>query len=509
MKGAWSVALSAVCVWLPAQQGSPTQPAPANQELPDVADERDLDEPGAEVAARVLAGGRFETSRYRRTADGVLEFDYIADIGGAHDGAPRWQPLCGEELDFGLRSTDLLGFAALLYHGPDDLLAMTDAAFHLERCGYETSDVALRQLLPSPLPDAPAARRAAVLDRMVAIDLLRRRGCRNARGELLGLAGADQPPLLRQRARLALATLDGRPGEPGVERQRLAAGALRVPEAFDACLVVDHARLPDLGWLARGLPRLYREQLAGIVGKFGRPTTAAMRNGCQRRVDNAAELPFAFVHRFGQVRLDHSTLFVAMHPEAQPPIAFAWQAAGSFEPERFRDAKLPASMIRDGWADAALDVEAAHARGTFAKVAFADADQGRDRRLLGNGGAALRLSVPAASAVWQALDGAPGATEAVVEVTFAPTATAEVRLRGGEQAQAWRAFASRLDRPLAHTLQAALPGRDHETAYAGLIAALRAAEVSDDGDDVLARISLAGLTADDLLAMLRVAVVNP
>ncbi|MFN3244702.1 MAG: hypothetical protein ACE37K_24565 [Planctomycetota bacterium] len=368
MKGVLCVVAACACLAGQQEPTSPTQP-----QLPDVEDERLAEEPGAKVAERVRSGGRFETSRYRRTDEGVLEFDYIADIGGSHTGSPRWVPLCGDEFDFGLGNTDLLGFVTLLYHGPHELLAMTDGAFHLERCGYDPSDFGLRQMLPTPLPSDPVARRVAILDRMVAIDVLLRRGCRNARPELTALAKGDQPEALRERARRALVALDDRAAPVPIPRRRLAAVDLRVPKAYDLSLVVDHARLPDLSWLAAGRRQLSCEQISGMLETFGRPTTAAMRNGCQRVIDSAAELPFALTERFGDVRIDHSALFFLAGSNEQRPFDIAWQAVGSFEPERYRDAQLPATVRGDAWQDGKLDVTAEAATGTLGKVAFADA----------------------------------------------------------------------------------------------------------------------------------------
>ncbi len=140
------------------------------------------EEKGAVVAARVRAGGRFEQSKWQRGENGALEMHFFADIGGSAPG--RFVPLLrpdGDWLD--LNNLGALGYLSLVCHGASDLVSMTDAEFHLVALGIGITNVELRQYLAVPAPSFEGPRgRAEMFDRMLAIDLLCRRDCKQAAG---------------------------------------------------------------------------------------------------------------------------------------------------------------------------------------------------------------------------------------------------------------------------------------------------------------------------------------
>ena len=140
--------------------------------------------------ARVRNGGWFAQIAYRRAPTGDLLAPAYNEAGGVDD--DRHESLLGEDLAAGLMRGGAMGYLALVCHGHRDLLAMTDGEFHLQAIGVPTSDADLRQFLARPMPAFDGlGGRAELLDRMVAIDLLARRQCRSAIGELTLLAQVD------------------------------------------------------------------------------------------------------------------------------------------------------------------------------------------------------------------------------------------------------------------------------------------------------------------------------
>lgn len=215
---------------------------------------------------------------------------------GGLDGA--FVPLLGENAEQGLRNCGVFGWLSLWCHGPDDLLAMTDAEYHLGAIGVGTSDVDLRQYLGVPTPSFADPRgRAELLDRMLAIDLLGRRGCKTASAELEGLAkneGLHEG--LRARAAAALAHFGGTPSP--IVRRRLDPTQVALPAHFDGYLVMEHARLPDLGWLTPLGRRVGALATARAVESAGGVITADQCNKAQRHIDVVSELPFGLAHTY-------------------------------------------------------------------------------------------------------------------------------------------------------------------------------------------------------------------
>lgn len=148
-------------------------------------------ESAAAVAERIRNGGWFETSRWRRGADGALEMHFFADV-GAEVAEDRFVPLLsknGEELDYD--NIGLIGNLALFCHGPGDLLGMTDAEFHLHALGIGTTDVELRQYLAVPPPPFEGERgRAELLDRLLAANFSTKGSAAFATVEIKGFTPA-------------------------------------------------------------------------------------------------------------------------------------------------------------------------------------------------------------------------------------------------------------------------------------------------------------------------------
>lgn len=390
---------------------------------------------------RIRAGELFGDVQYRRGADGRIE----VRVGDASDDPQNvpFAPLLSAEAGLApwLENCGIAGWLSLLCHGDGDLLAMTDAEWHLRAVGAGTSDVELRQALVVPFPAGPElAVRAQLLDRMLAIDVLRRRGCRQALGELQQVAAdAGAPAMLRARAQTAVASLRGEPLPP---RTRLDPTQLELPIAYDAALVIDHARLPDFTWWTAAGRRLGMLVTARTLDQVADPVSEAMLLQAQQISDQLCELPFAIVHEFGNARLDHSCLLVTVRADANLPVSALWQAAGAFEqPGLDRAVAAVAGAIADSpMAAAKLAIGAQ--RASFCS----DGSGGKPRpalarELLADTGAAIRLLVPASSRLWalMAMAKLPPATGGDLRVAFADECTIELRItaRDEDAAAAW------------------------------------------------------------------------
>ncbi len=145
-------------------------------------------------------------------------------------------------------------------------------------------------------------------------------------------------------------------------------------------------------------------------------------HGAQRMCDLAAEAPFWLAHRYGNARLDHSLITVNMQASGELPFALSWNAAGEFEPARWRNASLPASVIEGNpLLGGTLQVAAEY---LYASTDGREATPAPDlaAKLLRNDGAAIRAVVPANSRLWSQL--------AFLELP--PTAGCEVRVMFGD-----------------------------------------------------------------------------
>lgn len=414
-------------------------------------------EAASEVAARIRAGGWLEASKYRRGADGQLELLSTYHMGG--DGPGEFLPLLDAELS--LANVGLFGVLSLVCHGDGDLVAMTDAAFHFGALGIDGSDIGLRQFLAVPPPSFDGPRgRAELLDRLLAIDRLERRGVVGAVAELKGIAGnAALPAVLRGRAERAMRTLQGGTAAAGPQRARLDAAVVALPAAFDACLVVDHTRLPDLRWLAPLGRRTGALATAAALVDAGGTVSPAMCNGAQRMCDMPAEAPFWFALRYGNLQVDHSVVTISMKGDARAPVALTWNAVGAFEAEGWQSFALPEDVVRDkGFTKATGRLTAS----TF--YASTDGSKGKPRpelcdklTLLRDDGSALRIVLPANSKLWPAL----------AFLDTPPTEGGEIRFVFGDPA----------------VITFAVDGRDEDAAAAWVA---KGKELIEQGDAVFA-----------------------
>ncbi|MBK8098693.1 MAG: hypothetical protein IPK26_16395 [Planctomycetes bacterium] len=456
-----------------------------------------------DVVARVRSGGWLAQIVYRRAPTGDLLAPGYNDAGGIDD--DRYDPLLGEDLSTGLINAGALGYLALMCHGHRDLLAMTDGEFHLQAIGVPTSDVDLRQFLARPLPTFDGlGGRAQMLDRMVAIDLLTRRRCRAAVGELTLLAKNDGvPAMLRERASAAIPEVQGAPAP--IARARLDPEKLQLPVAFDGCLILDHARLPDLGWLTplgRRLGALITGTAMEAGGAGGNDDLA---RSAQRGCDLVSELPFGVVHRFGNARLDHSC-FVFTAKAGPVPFGFTWQAVGAFEHDLWQQARLPDdARANNPLLGGAMEVTA------DTVFAATDGNRGKPRPevaapMLLASNPALCAFIPANSKAWLALAFAklPPATGAEIRVEFGDPAviTLMVTARDEDAADAWvdkgRELLAQGKESLATEAGELL---EQAPDLRALLDAVWAAEFSVKEDNAFATIAIKGFTAARLRAI--------
>lgn len=405
------------------------------------------DRPGYEgpraLDERIRAGGWFEQAKYRRAEDGALQMWSCAHTGDAAQS--EWVSALGEGLGRGFGSCGALGWLSLFLHGGSGLLDMTDAEFHFGALGIDATDVGLRQFLAVPQPsfDGPHGR-AALLDRLLAIDVLSRRGVTTAVGELGMLARNDALPAeLRERANRALATLAGKPDT--LVRRRLAADSLHLPAAFDACVIVDHSRMPDMSWMTAAGRRIGAlVTAAAIAAADGGFVSPPQKNGAQMLCDVVSELPFAVVQQWGNARLDHSCLVVAAKADSEMQVALTLQAVGEFEHEQWQWMTFADGARDNPQLPGKLVVEAEH---VFAST---DGSKGMPRpalveklNLLRDTGEAIRVVVPANSKLWPALAAMqmPAGQGAELRITFGDPGVVVlmVETRDEEAAEAWAA----------------------------------------------------------------------
>lgn len=453
------------------------------------------------LATHVRDGGWFEASKFQRGDDGALQFHMFAHTGDPN--LAQWVPVFaidGERA--ALHNLGAMGLLALFCHGDGDLLAMTDSDFHFGALGVPTTDVDLRQRLAVGAVDFTGPKgRAELLDRLLIVDRLAARGVRSAVGELTMLAKDEgSPAVLRERAAAAVATLRGQPSPIG--RRRLDPQVVQLPAAFDGCVVVDHARLPDLRWLTACARRVGALVTAARVEAAGGSISPAMLNGAQRLCDMPAEAPFWLAMAFGNARLDHSLVTVSARADANLPVAIGWNAVGAFEPDGWAKAELPAGAARNNPLFGGTLAVAA-----TSLYASTDGSRGKPRpamaeKLLLDDGAAVKAIVPANSKLWPALAflQLPPAEGAELRVVFGEPAVLvlAVTARDEDAAEAWVVKGKELlaaAKPWAEQLPAAIAGLP-ETRL--LVDALLAASLGSKDDTAFATVEVRGFTAAKL-----------
>jgi hypothetical protein len=477
-------------------------------------------ETGAELMARVRNGGWLEASRYQRNAAGVLESWSFSHTTSADHG--EWLPLLGNDGDRVLHLENLgaFGYLALFCHGDGDLLAMTDVALHFGALGIGTTDVDLRQFLARPAPSFDGSLgRAELLDRLLAIDCLVQRRCRGALAELTMLAkDATIPAVLRDAAARALA---GRRGETAsITRLRLDPATIALPAAFDGCVLVDHARLPDMRWLTPLARRIGALITARVTEMAGGDVTPVALNGAQRYCDAPSVAPFWLAHQLGNARLDHSLVTVTARADPRMPMALTWNAVGAIEAERWAEAKLPDGAARNNpllggsltvaatSLYASTDGSAGKPRPAQAAKLLAANTSDDDTR---NDTAAVRAIVPANSKLWPVLVafGLPPANGGEVRMTFGDPATIviDVTARDEDAAEEWLAKGTALlAKSVAEIRAGAPPGMQENRDLHALLDAVAAAKCRVAERRLLATIEVRAFTSARLAALLEAVV---
>lgn len=454
----------------------------------------------AAVRARMDRGEDLLDLRYRRDAHGALE------VGLPDPGADTFIPVMrsgflphdDKALEAGLAVLFLLG------DGDAGLLGATDGERHLRRIGFDPTPVALRQLLLAPITSTnPELRRVAELDRIVAIDWLRRIGHRGVVAELIALAhDAHTPPMLAARAKAVLGSY-GR-GQP-IVRSRLALANVSLPTNADVHVVVDPTHFPDLQPLHGIARRMALESSYRVPRSLRAPTPDDLFFG-QYFVDAIGELPFEWVRRFGEVRIDHAIVSLALTAGVDGgwPFDHQIQAVGSWD------------VARVG-AELAATAEQRSDRPKFEQkdgvVTFASRDEtlvvtptsllARGKRMVGRSaelaaeliadGPAVRIVVPPMSKLWAAsLAGAlpAGGTRATFEVSFGEPRSKTfcrgvltVATRDEDAAERWAKWL-RGELASGATLRSQIDTPDTEDGVALLADVLKNAKVAVDGTNV-------------------------
>jgi hypothetical protein len=387
---------------------------------------------------RFAKTGRLVATQYQRAEDGVLEIWCLGDNGDASE--PSFHPivgrLTGTTRALHPENLGLLGLLALVCHGDADLLAMTDAEAHFAALGVAADDVGLRQLLAMPLTAASSSYRdAEVLDRLLAIDRLQHRRARGAVGELTALANdVTISAVLRERAKQALTALRGE--AVATARATLRAESLRLPPAFDACVVIDHAKLPDLRFLTKLSRVLGMNVTVEAITAANTEMPESSLLSAQRFSDAAGEAPFWCAHTHGNLRIDQSCIVINANTSGigDKLLAVTWQAAGEFGAAAWQDAD---------WATLKGDLGIPAATGSMTTQEIWVSSDGGERRprpqlaepLLTATGAAVRAILPANSNLWvvMAWVGLPRATGAELRILFSDPATIELRVAARDE----------------------------------------------------------------------------
>lgn len=275
-----SLAMSAFTLWITFAVGAGPLPG--------------QDEHGEGIWKSVEKQERLIELRWRRDAQG--NFEYAVAVAAEKD--PKWQPWFSEGFTRALGVIGACGPLALLGHS-GDVLSLTDGERHLQRLGVSLTTGDLAAFVRTPLPEA--ARDVALLDRMVAIDVLRARSDADAK-VLVTQLGADAtlPNGLRERASATVA--------------RLALDPVKwpLPAAADAFVVVRQAKMPS----ARNLLELGRFSglvaSAKVLTRLKMPTLEDFVHG-ETESAVCAEIPFEIARHLGNYRLDETGFTIRLH----------------------------------------------------------------------------------------------------------------------------------------------------------------------------------------------------
>ena len=317
--------------------------------------------------------------QWRRSDTGVLE------CAVASDKEPAWAPLFPRGVFAGLETTGTFGPMSLLLHN-GDLLSLTSGERHLSRIGVATATAELRQFLVSPLPKSLAD--IAVLDRMVAIDVLIARSAEEAVAELKQVAGdAALPEPLRERAKAAVTRIEGGtlPARP-----RFDAKTLRLPKEADVYAIIDNGSLTSMSFLTE-LGRFSGMLSCALVLDTLKAPTPQDYMVAQCESEALPEVPFELVRAIGNFRIDQICVAVRMPRKKEDQPGVSVQIAGPFGPKA-----IEAMQINLG--QGGMDVQATATGISISTKGLAlEPDETRAKALLDLGGFAIRVMVPSGS----------------------------------------------------------------------------------------------------------------
>ena len=467
-------------------------------------------EPIDAITKRFAEGGDLLAMQWRRDDSGRLLT--------RPKGAPEWQPLVHDDIMETVNTIGAVGFLMAWLQGDNDLLGMTDGARHLQRLGISTTDADLITFLTTKLPDAAAARNPAVLDCMIAIDLLRRRGVKSAVPNLTALAQQPGLPLaLQQRANDAIAVLQG---GTRAAPTRLDPATLPLPTVADGYLIFDNTRVPDMSRLADFGRRLGMASSLMVLRMLKAPTVEDL-TVAQAESDAIGELAFELVRRFGNHRITQG--FVAMQwlPQEPTQIGVCTQMSGAFDYAtmvvQLQESVPPDMMgmikVEKKDAEVTLTTDAGECKVSADRITTMTTNmRGKPRpeqakQLLAMGDAGIRIVLPMQSKAWLGLAALqlPAAHGGEVTVTFFPefVVRATITARDEDAAEQWVERTKALLTEYLPAVEAQLAHGEHAAALADLLAALKAITVRADGKTAIAELTGKTLGWTTVEALLR------
>ena len=318
--------------------------------------------------------------QWRRSDTGVLECAL------ASDKEPTWAPLFPQGVLAGLQTTGTFGPMSLLLHS-GDLLSLTSGERHLSRIGVATPTVDLRQYIAIPLPKTLTE--LAVLDRMVAIDVLVARSAKDALPELKHIAGdAALPATLRERAAAAVTRLEG---GTLTARPKFDAKTLRLPPEADLYVIVDNAALTSMNFLIELGRFSGMLSSAFVLDMLKQPTPHDYMTG-QCESEMLTEIPFELAREVGNFRIDQICVAVRLPRKNDDQPQVTVHVAGKFDPKAIE------AMLAKLGVQGQMDLQVTATGITASNKGLAlEPDETRAKALLDLGGHAVRVQIPSGS----------------------------------------------------------------------------------------------------------------
>lgn len=265
----------------------------------------------AAAFANLKEGGPLAPLEWRRNAAGDLEFKPVDETDA------KFTPWFGKGIAEAVNATGFVGMVMVPAHN-GDVLSLTDAERHLRRLGIVSTTAELAKFVRSPLPER--LRDVALLDRMVAVDLLGRRGDDEAKAARTAIAvDATLNAALRERAAARTTA-----------RRGLDAATLALPAHCDLVVVCNHANMID------ALPLVEIGHFTGLVASLQvirmlkMPRVSDFVIG-QTESEFVTGLPFEIARRLGNFRLDQTVVAIGS-ADAGPRGRLFVASAGVFSP---------------------------------------------------------------------------------------------------------------------------------------------------------------------------------